>query len=73
MLRDAHTLDFTSYRWFGAPNGAAMPDLGDKATHHTRGDRAERPALRKVPIARFVSLDGVEQLVDLLFGAVELV
>jgi hypothetical protein len=72
MLHEPRSLAVTGYRWFGGLPGQKLPLLGSKLTRHTRGSKAERPALREVPIGSFEAVDGVGALVDRMFGAVDL-
>lgn len=73
MLHDPISLAIERYCLFAAGPGVPLPHLGDKMVRHTKGDaqgvKAERPALRNVPITMFVPVDGIGELVDRLFGA----
>lgn len=72
MLHDPKTLEIVQWRLFAGLPGAPIPALGDRIVRHTKGDRtgfkAERPALRSVPLALFVPVAGVGELVERLFG-----
>ncbi len=76
MLHEPRTLAISGWRFFGGAPGEVLPDLGERAVRHTKGDRtgfkADRPALRSVPIARFDPVPNVASLVDRLFGAAAL-
>ena len=73
MLHDPVSLAIKGYRLFAGEPGAPLPHLGDKAVRHSKGDahgvKAERSALRNVPITTFVAVHGIRELVDRLFGA----
>lgn len=68
MLHDARTLGIHAYRWFGAAPGAPLPSLGDLVGKHTRGEKAERPSIRRLQKRRFEPVENVAALVDRLFG-----
>ena len=74
MLHDLRTLAITEWRFFGGPPGCKIPDLGEKVTRHSKGDRfgfkADRPALRNVPLRSFDRVAGVSELVDRMFGEI---
>ena len=71
---DPETLDQTSYLWFGAAPGDALPDIGDRVGKHSKGDKdgtkAERPDIRVVNKGQFKPVETIGQLADLLFGEV---
>jgi hypothetical protein len=73
MLHDPVTLQIQAYRLFASSPGTPLPPLGDRMVRHTKGDslgrKAERPALRNVPLSVFAPVDGIRDLVDRLFGA----
>jgi hypothetical protein len=72
MIYDPATLRIECFRWLGGAPGHPLPQLGDKVTRHTKGDRlgykAERPGHRVVPKARFETLHSPAELVERLFG-----
>ena len=72
MLHDPVTLAIASYRVFAGLPGERLPPLGEKVARHAKGDatghKAERPALRLVPLTSFVPVATVSALVDRLFG-----
>lgn len=62
-----------SFRYFGSEPGEKLPVLdGLPMAKHTKGNKdgvkAERPAIRLVPRARFVSVATTTELVGHLFG-----
>jgi hypothetical protein len=75
MLHDPVNLNIEGYRLFAGAPGEPLPDLGDRIVRHSKGnalgEKLERPALRNVPIARFVPVSGLVALVDALFGQSE--
>ena len=72
MIHDPQTLALETYRWFGRAPGERLPELGAKVTRHSKGNaqgvKAERPALREVPISQFTAVRDVGELVTRLFG-----
>ncbi|ASY46568.1 hypothetical protein CJD35_18995 (plasmid) [Sphingobium xenophagum] len=72
IRHDARSLAVEAYRWFGAPPGQGLPPLGEKVTRHAKGNalghKADRPALREVPLARFAPVSDIAALVVLMFG-----
>ncbi|HEX4695101.1 hypothetical protein [Sphingomonas sp.] len=72
MLHDPTTLSIAEYRLFAGTAGNPLPSLGDKAVWHTKGNalgvKAERPALRSIPISSFLPVQDTIALVDRLFG-----
>jgi hypothetical protein len=71
MVFDPSLLNLGPFLWFGAEPGQALPDLGTHIARHTRGDKAERPALRVLHKSRFSSIDSMDELIRALFGALE--
>lgn len=75
MLHDPVSLAILEYRLFAGPPGEKLPGLGERPVRHTKGNalghKAERPALRNVPIASFVAVGSISTLVDRLFGEAE--
>lgn len=75
MLHHPVTLAIERWRLFAGRPGQALPPLGERAVRHTKGDvaghKAERPALRNVPLASFDEVDGIGDLADRLFGRAE--
>lgn len=73
MVHDAQSLAILGYRWFGCAPGEGLSGIGDKVTRHSKGNalgiKAERPALREVPLSQFEGLENVSELVSRLFGA----
>ena len=66
-------LDITGFRWFGSPAGQALPDISSfPEGRHTKGDasgnKAARPAMRRVPLSRFDRVADVPGLLTLLLG-----
>lgn len=62
-----------SYRFFGNNAGSPLPSLADYPTaRHTKGNKdglkAERPAIRVVPIGDFAKIQTTTDLVARLFG-----
>ena len=72
MLHDPVTLAIGQFRVLAGPPGEPLPALGNKTVRHTKGNRhgfkAERPALREVPLSAFVPVAGIAMLVNRLFG-----
>lgn len=73
FLYDADALDIGPFRWFGSEPGISMPDLGDRIAKHSKGNRegykAQRSGLRVLPKARFTTVETIEELASILFGA----
>ena len=66
-------LELQSYRWFGGPPGAQLPDIRnmEMAKHskgNTDGTKANRPNHRKVRRSQFERLDTLDTLLCRLFG-----
>ena len=66
-------LDFQNFLWFGAEPGLPLPSVDDmKTAKHVKGNslgvRLDRPNLRVVPKKHFRSLQGIDQVLDALFG-----
>lgn len=72
MFYDPISLGVTELRWFGAPPGGPLPDLGQAVARHAKGTsegtKNLRPALRNVGIGKFEMLAGIHDLADRLFG-----
>jgi len=70
---DAATLELGPLLWFGGRPGEPLPDLGNRVATHTkgnsRGEKTERPNHRLLTKAQFKRLDGIGDLVAVLFGA----
>lgn len=73
VLFDQNTLRLGPYLWFGAAPGHGLPPLGDKVARHSKADssghKAERPNLRIVPRRCFTELKTMDEVIDVLFGA----
>ena len=73
MLHHPATLAVEGWRLFAGPPGHPLPDLGDRTVRHSKGNalgyKAERPALRNVPITAFHKISGISMMVDRLFGS----
>jgi hypothetical protein len=67
-------LKIHGYRWLGGEPGAALGDLGDKITVHSKGNalgqKTERAALRDAPLSRFSRCADIDELICRLFGGV---
>ena len=66
-------LEFDNYLWFGAEPGLPLPSLDAMKTgRHVKGNslgvRLERPNTRVVPKKHFRSLQGIDHVLDVLFG-----
>ncbi len=72
LFFDDTTLDFCSFRWFGAEPGERLPALGNKIARHakanSRGEKTLRPQIREVKKSAFRSLGSIEAVADALFG-----
>jgi len=60
--------------WFGGEPGKPMEDIsGGKTLKHSKGDasgnKAERPAHREIPIAKFTRLESIHAVLERLFGS----
>lgn len=70
---DPEELSLGPYLWFGDDPGRPLPAIRDfKVAKQTKGDatgkKSVRPHLREVPKSQFVSLSGIEEVVERLFG-----
>lgn len=69
---DRTTLALQRYLWFGGKPGSRLPDLGSRASHHSRansnGYKSERPMHRQLGKSCFEALASVEDLLGRLFG-----
>ncbi|OXI22512.1 hypothetical protein [Burkholderia sp. AU15512] len=68
-----HDLKAIEYRWFGGPPGEPLPDIEDRGVvRHTRanalGLKAVRDGQRSLSQSEFRSLDGLEAVIEQLFG-----
>ncbi|AMY69358.1 hypothetical protein [Frigidibacter mobilis] len=66
-------LSLDHFLFFGAAEpGGPLPDLGERAVRHTKGNaegiKAIRPGLRSLPRNRFERVDNIQALADRLFG-----
>jgi len=66
-------LEFQHFLWFGGRPGEPLPGLeGLKPARHVKanalGMKLERPNLRKVPKRLFRRIDGLDDLLSVLFG-----
>ena len=72
MVHDARTLEIDHYRFLGGAPGTSLPELGDRAVRHTKGnaqgEKTIRPALRNVPLGSFEKVESTAQLIPHLFG-----
>lgn len=72
MVHDPRTLAIDHFRFFGGEPGKPLPDMGERAVKHTKGDaqgeKAIRPGLRNVPLGEFERVQDAAGLVALLFG-----
>lgn len=72
MLVNPATLKAERYLWLGGPPGEPLPSLGDRVVRHTKGDarglKGLRTDLREMRRSRFTPVDGVDELITLLFG-----
>lgn len=70
---DPRTLVLGPFLWFGGPPGQPLPDLGERAVRHTRGDAAGqkkmRSGLRRLPKGMFQRFDDVADLAKAMFHA----
>jgi hypothetical protein len=69
---DPESLTIEGYYWFGGKAGTALPDLGCRVAHHSKGnsegDKIERPLHRVVTRGRFEALNDIGQVIQKLFG-----
>jgi hypothetical protein len=69
---DPKTLELGPFRWFGAPPGAGLPEVGDAMARHAKanshGQKKERTGHRVVRKSRFQQVDSLADLNQLLFG-----
>ncbi len=70
---DPESLDLGPFLWFGGAPGEKLPDLASFSIgRHTKGNalgvKAERPNIRRVPVAKFERLATIEEVVAHLFG-----
>jgi hypothetical protein len=70
---ESDTLELGPFLFFGSPAGRPLPEIaGLKVGRHTKanasGQKAARPDIRVVPKSRFVKLDTLEQVFDVLFN-----
>lgn len=68
IMFDPTTLALGPFLWFGNAPGKPLPDLGERVARHTRGAKAERPALRVLNRGSFTRLANMDELVHTLFG-----
>lgn len=72
MLHHPVTLVIDQYRLFAAAPGHPLPAMGDRMVRHSKGDatgrKAERPALRSIPLTMFKAVEGAAELTTALFG-----
>lgn len=71
MVHDPESLALGPFLWFGNAPGRPLPDLGDRPVRHsranTRGEKAVRPGLRKLGLAKFERIASMDELVVRLF------
>lgn len=71
MVHDPESLTLGPFLWFGGAAGQPLPDLGDRTVRHSRGnalgEKAVRPGLRKLGIAKFEPVATMDDLVLRLF------
>lgn len=65
---DPSSMDLGPFLWFGGPPGKPLPPLGDRVGRHTRGNKADRPNIRRLGRNRFAALQTMGEVVDQLFG-----
>ncbi len=68
-----HDLEIVEYRWFGGLPGEPLPDISEHGVvRHTRanarGEKAVRDGQRSLSRSDFVSLDGLDAVIEQLFG-----
>ena len=70
---DPQTLQLGPFRWFGASAGEPNRKLGARIGRHTRGaTKTERPNIRVLNKGQFDPIDGIDGVVEALFGAMQL-
>lgn len=66
------TLELGPFRWFGAPPGAGLPDVGHAMARHAKansqGHKNKRTGHRVVRKSSFHHVDSLADLIQLLFG-----
>lgn len=69
---DPVSLAIEQFYWFGGPARAALPDLGERRSRHSKanskGEKNERPAHRVVAKRDFRALVNIGEVVEELFG-----
>jgi hypothetical protein len=69
---DPGSFELQKFYWFGGPAGAALPDLGDRISRHSKGnssgEKNERPVHRVVTKGRFMALTSIQEVAKNLFG-----
>ncbi|MBB5984345.1 hypothetical protein [Sphingobium lignivorans] len=72
IRHDLRTLKITGYGFYGGPPCEKMPRLDGKIAKHSKadanGNKAQRPALRLLPVSSFQSAPDARSLTKLLFG-----
>jgi hypothetical protein len=72
LFFDDTTLDFCSFRWFGAEPGKRLPELGNKIARHSKanstGEKTARPHIRELRKSSFKPLNSIKEVADALFG-----
>ena len=74
---DPDTLAIGPFLYFGGKANEHLPSLkGFKVARHTKanaqGVKAERPEVRVIPRSRFIVLESIEELAEVLFGRLQL-
>ena len=65
-------LDLKPFWWYGAAPGVPLPSIeGFRVATQPRGEKRERPNIRRIPRSRFTRLETVAEVVHRLFGEVE--
>jgi len=71
---DPDSMELGPYFWFGAAPHRRIPALGDKVSHHSKGNsegyKAERLSHRVVRKGRFEKLTTINEVADRLFGVI---
>lgn len=67
------TMDLGPFGFFGGPPGEPLPNLSSlKVARHSkgnaRGEKAERPGIRVVPLSAFSPAETIDEIVVKLFG-----